>query len=488
MEILPFSQKVNSLSTSSGQGSKTSSLSFGNLLFRESVAKQLDDTNRNNSISDKISIEGIINDLNDIVNHLQKETISTESMGEVNINSFLDESGEISATLYSISIEIAEVLSEKLSIIELIGKLKNEPTIVNILSLVKAIEDSGDSIQSDFNSVLTDINKYLENEFPSFKNDLSISLESMLKSFAKMNSKDQTYLEGQLLINRLINQGSENVEVIDKLLKISNALKVYKNESIQSDLKVKNDIIAELSSISSLTNQKELIKSLLERADFQAIKSLFVNEVDRFLQKDIKNNSNLLNEFEQHVNFMSVDSKKQLQVENFASDIREETFVIHLNQMNSSDNESQGSTKTDISSRHEFTNQLLNAFKNSKFGQMPNGANRLILRLNPEHLGLITVRLIQKNGMMVARLITSSQSAKDLLDHSIHQLKQVLPSVQIEIERYEVQAEQAPKTLRDHSENRGDSNSEQQQQQHDEEDNSEQTFINSLREALNTTV
>ena len=119
---------------------------------------------------------------------------------------------------------------------------------------------------------------------------------------------------------------------------------------------------------------------------------------------------------------------------------------------------------------------------------MPYGANRLILKLNPEHLGLITVRLIQKNGgVMVARLITSSQSAKDLLDHSIQQLKQVLPSVQIEIERYEVQTEQPQKTLRDHSENRGD-NSNEHQQQPDEEDNSEQTFMNSLKEALNTTV
>ena len=490
MEILPFSQNVNSLSTSSGQGSKTSSLSFRNLLSRESVAKQLDETNRlNNSSSEKISIEGIINDLNNIVDQLQKETISIESMGEMNINSFLDESGEISATLYSISIEIAEVLSEKLSINELIGELKNEPTIVNILSLVKVIEGSGDSKQSDINSVLTDINKYLENEFPSYKNDQSISLESMLNSFAKMNSKDQTQLEGQMLISRLINKGTENVEIIDKLLKISSALKVLKNESIQSNLQVKNDIIAELSSVSSLTKHYELIKSLLDKADFQTIKSIFVNSVDRFLQKDAKNNLGLLNNFEQNVNFMSVDSKKQLQVENFASDIREDTFVIHLNQQNSSENESQGFTKTDISSRHEFTNQLLSAFKNSKFGQMPNGANRLILKLNPEHLGLITVRLIQKNGgVMVARLITSSQSAKDLLDHSIQQLKQVLPSVQIEIERYEVQTEQPQKTLRDHSENRGDNSNEHQQQQPDEEDNSEQTFMNSLKEALNTTV
>ncbi|MCV9887662.1 flagellar hook-length control protein FliK [Metabacillus halosaccharovorans] len=490
MEILPFSQNVNSFSTSSGQGTKTSSLSFRNLLSRESVAKQLDETNRlNNSSSEKISIEGIINDLNNIVDQLQKETISIECMGEMNINSFLDESGEISATLYAISIEIAEVLSEKLSINELIGELKNEPTIVNILSLVKVIEGSGDSKQSDINSVLTDINKYLENEFPSYKNDQSISLESMLNSFAKMNSKDQTQLEGQMLISRLINKGTENVEIIDKLLKISSALKVLKNESIQSNLQVKNDIIAELSSVSSLTKHYELIKSLLDKADFQTIKSIFVNSVDRFLQKDAKNNLGLLNNFEQNVNFMSVDSKKQLQVENFASDIREDTFVIHLNQQNSSENESQGFTKTDISSRHEFTNQLLNAFKNSKFGQMPNGANRLILKLNPEHLGLITVRLIQKNGgVMVARLITSSQSAKDLLDHSIQQLKQVLPSVQIEIERYEVQTEQPQKTLRDHSENRGDNSNEHQQQQPDEEDNSEQTFMNSLKEALNTTV
>ena len=105
-------------------------------------------------------------------------------------------------------------------------------------------------------------------------------------------------------------------------------------------------------------------------------------------------------------------------------------------------------TKTELPTRQEFTNQLLNAFKTSKFAQLPNGANRLVIKLNPEHLGSLTVKLVQKNGEMIARIVASTESAKELLDHSVHQLKQALPSVQIEIERFEILTEPFSRELR----------------------------------------
>ncbi len=481
MEILPFLQNVNLTTSSSSKGNKNNSLSFRNFLSQNSAVNELSKENSlKNTSSEKISMEKIVNNINDIVKQLPHESISSESTSELNIDSITDENGEMSTTLYSISNEIAEVLSENLSIIELVGTIKNEPTIVNILSLVKVIENA--DIEFDVKPFLSDINNYLKNEFPSFKNVNFISLESILEGFAKMNSKDQMLLEGQVFLNKLISQGSNNIEVLNKFLMISETLKAQKNESMISNLLVKNNILAELSSISALSDRVELIKNLLDKSDFQTVKSLFINTVDGFIQNNKNSNSHLLNHFEQQDNFMSVDLKNQLKVENFASETREETFTIHLNY------DSPGTTKTDISVRQEFTNQLLSAFKNSKFAQMPNGTNKLILKLNPEHLGLITVKLLQKNGEMVARLITSSQSAKELLDHSIHQLKQLLPSVQIEIERYEVFSEQPQKSLKEHSENRENSSSEHKQQHHDDEDNDEQSFVDSLIEALNTTV
>jgi hypothetical protein len=170
-------------------------------------------------------------------------------------------------------------------------------------------------------------------------------------------------------------------------------------------------------------------------------------------------------------------------------EVKEETFTIQLDKFiskqtgNPLDNQKPNST-----TRQEFTNQLVNAFKTSKFAQLSNGTNRLVIKLNPEHLGSLTVRLVQKNGEMVARIITSTESAKELLDHSIQQLKQALPSIQFEIERFEVSTEQLTKTLRDHSDQKEKNENEYEQSKSEEEQENEQSFFESLKEALNTTV
>ncbi|MGM0873670.1 MAG: flagellar hook-length control protein FliK [Bacillota bacterium] len=182
-------------------------------------------------------------------------------------------------------------------------------------------------------------------------------------------------------------------------------------------------------------------------------------------------------------------SKINLQESNKQVDIKEESYTIQLDKFiikqSSIPVENQ---KTESSTRQEFTNQLLNAFKTSKFAQLPNGANRLVIKLNPEHLGSLTVRLVQKNGEMIARIVTSSESAKELLDHSVHQLRQALPSIQVEIERFDVNIEQLAKTFRDDSEQREKHEKEFDDSRPEEEQEKEQSFMDSLKEALNTTV
>jgi flagellar hook-length control protein FliK len=170
-------------------------------------------------------------------------------------------------------------------------------------------------------------------------------------------------------------------------------------------------------------------------------------------------------------------------------EVREETFTIQLDKfMTKEPVIPMEKQRTESTTQQEFTNQLLNAFKTSKFAQLPNEANRLIIKLNPEHLGSLTVRLVQKNGEMIARIITSTESAKELLDHSVHQLKQALPSIQIEIERFDVNSEQLARTLSDNSDEKEKKEKEYVESRTDEEQESEESFIDSLKEALNTTV
>ncbi len=771
LEILPLLQNVNSLTKSTSIGPKPGSLSFRNFLSGEGINQQTTAVSHMSIPEiEKVSLKGIIKDLNNIIEQLPVEMdvsksssieeYSSGSLEELNVLSINNDFTEMSPTFFLIKNDLKDVLTENPSINELVTHMNNQPSIVNLLSFVKAVEGVKGSQQSDFQPVLSDINTFFEQEFPSFKNNEIVNLENMLSSMAKMKSNDQEQLEGQVLLDSLISQESELDIVLDKLTSISNKLSSHKLESIHSNIQVKQEILVELGSISSSSSDTLLlIDNLFKKSDIQTIESILDHTVNRFLQNNDKKENQLINTFEEHAIYMRVGTnfdkenslrilpfevntidrpkhneiyvevqvnttlqkdqvkqhpileqsiyhietglrqlsnaeidfttikesltnilneatksesdevkapstnkivlsdeshpllntllllqqesekfgfkaqetvvisnllendeeisqqtqpnltnslkgesiktldvstldsivkgiksivdgiqlltsknqvftpflsnmeeavqselskfkqfqnvdnlaihlrslmiKNQLdnvaklnkeptlksnstdfiisehgskninilpqvqmtdaainpQDEKFISEIKEETFVLRLNHISVTENELQGSqsTKQDTSIRQEFTNQLLNAFKNSKFAQVPNGANRLILKLNPEHLGLITVKLVQKNGEMVAHLITSSNSAKDLLEHSIHQLKQVLPSVQIEIERYDIQTEQSQKTLRDHSENRKESSSEQQQQ-HEEENKSEQSFVDSLKEALNTTV
>lgn len=771
LEILPLLQNVNSLTKSTSIGPKPGSLSFRNFLSGEGINQQTTAVSHMSIPEiEKVSLKGIIKDLNNIIEQLPVEMdvsksssieeYSSGSLEELNVLSINNDFTEMSPTFFLIKNDLKDVLAENPSINELVTHMNNQPSIVNLLSFVKAVEGVKGSQQSDFQPVLSDINTFFEQEFPSFKNNEIVNLENMLSSMAKMKSNDQEQLEGQVLFDRLISQESELDIVLDKLTSISNKLSSQKLESIHSNIQVKQEILFELGSISSSSSDTLLlIDNLFKKSDIQTLESILDHTVNRFLQNNDKKENQLINTFEEHAIYMRVGTnfdkenslrifpfevntidrpthneiyvevqvnttlqkdqvkqhpileqsiyhietglrqlsnaeidfttikesltnilneatksesdevkapstnkivlsdelhpllntllllqqesekfgfkaqetvvisnllendeeisqqtqpnltnslkgesiktldvstldsivkgiksivdgiqlltsknqvftpflsnmeeavqselskfkqfqnvdnlaihlrslmiKNQLdnvaklnkeptlksnstdfiisehgskninilpqvqmtdaainpQDEKFISEIKEETFVLRLNHISVTENELQGSqsTKQDTSIRQEFTNQLLNAFKNSKFAQVPNGANRLILKLNPEHLGVITVKLVQKNGEMVAHLITSSNSAKDLLEHSIHQLKQVLPSVQIEIERYDIQTEQSQKTLKDHSENRKESSSEQQQQ-HEEENKSEQSFVDSLKEALNTTV
>ncbi|PMC38440.1 hypothetical protein CJ195_08215 [Bacillus sp. UMB0899] len=772
LEILPLLQNVNSLTKSTSIGPKPGSLSFRNFLSGEGINQQTTAVSHMSIPEiEKVSLKGIIKDLNNIIEQLPVEMdvsksssieeYSSGSLEELNVLSINNDFTEMSPTFFLIKNDLKDVLAENPSINELVTHMNNRPSIVNLLSFVKAVEDVKVSQQSDFQAVFSDINTFFEQEFPSFKNNEIVNLENILSSMGKMKSNDQEQLEGQVLLDRLVGQESELVIVLDKLSSISNKLSSHKLESIKSNIQVKQEILAELGSISSSSSDTLLlIEDLFNKSDVQTIKSILDNTVNRFVQNNGIKENVLINNFEEHASYMRVgtnfekensvrtlpfekstlispthkeinnvvqttttiqkdhvkqqhpiyqqsiylietglrqlsnaeidlttikesltkiineatkaegeeeqapstnkialsenshpllntlvllhqdpekagfkpqetvlisnlfknaeeiskqtqlnltdnskgesvkeldastldsvvkgiksivdgiqllapknqvftsflsnieeavqselskfkpfqdvnsmaihlrslmiknqldnveklnkeatlkssltdefvsehgskninilpkvqmiDPANNVQVEKFVREIKEESFVIQLNHVSPTENELQGSqsTKQDTSIRQEFTNQLLNAFKNSKFAQVPNGANRLILKLNPEHLGLITVKLVQKNGEMVAHLITSSNSAKDLLEHSIHQLKQVLPSVQIEIERYDIQTEQSQKTLKDHSENRKESSSEQQQQ-HEEENKSEQSFVDSLKEALNTTV
>ncbi|EWG11959.1 flagellar hook-length control protein FliK [Cytobacillus firmus] len=134
-------------------------------------------------------------------------------------------------------------------------------------------------------------------------------------------------------------------------------------------------------------------------------------------------------------------------------------------------------------SADQLMQQFENILSRSNFLKM-GGAQKLFIKLNPDHLGALRIELIQKDSAMIARILTSTGAAKEILDSHINGLKQAFSSQNIQIERIEISQQM---TQQDRSFNRDPQQQEQRQQQNKDEHNNQQPereFNSSFEEAL----
>jgi flagellar hook-length control protein FliK len=71
------------------------------------------------------------------------------------------------------------------------------------------------------------------------------------------------------------------------------------------------------------------------------------------------------------------------------------------------------------------------------------GTQKLFIKLFPEHLGSIRIELFQKDQTMMARIITTSGTAKETLESQLNGLKQAFAAQNLSVERIEVTQQQA---------------------------------------------
>lgn len=73
----------------------------------------------------------------------------------------------------------------------------------------------------------------------------------------------------------------------------------------------------------------------------------------------------------------------------------------------------------------------------SQFGQS-GGMTKMLIKMYPENLGTIRVELIQKDGMMTARLLANTALGKEMLDSQLHQLKSAFANANVQVDRLDV--------------------------------------------------
>lgn len=76
---------------------------------------------------------------------------------------------------------------------------------------------------------------------------------------------------------------------------------------------------------------------------------------------------------------------------------------------------------------------------------MQNGDHsKLMIKLFPEHLGSLRIEIVKNEHGMTAKMIASTQQAKELLESQVSSLKQAFTNQQIHVDRLEIQQQFQP--------------------------------------------
>ncbi|MFC4404577.1 flagellar hook-length control protein FliK [Gracilibacillus xinjiangensis] len=155
-----------------------------------------------------------------------------------------------------------------------------------------------------------------------------------------------------------------------------------------------------------------------------------------------------------------------LNLTNQSATTKVQQFVIHVQQTNTEDKVAQ----------KQLLDQFQQVIQKSSFLKTPNGTKQLMLRLQPEHLGDVMVKLTQVNGEMIVKMIVQSQAAKDLLEGNLNQLRHMFSPQQVVIEKQDQILTQAAqdKIWKDDSNPSSEQDQSANEEQHEQQTESEQ--------------
>ena len=120
----------------------------------------------------------------------------------------------------------------------------------------------------------------------------------------------------------------------------------------------------------------------------------------------------------------------------------------------------------------EFIKELQKVMNRVQFGHA-GGVNRLVLKLFPEHLGTIRIELIQKDGMLTAKILASTALGKEMLDSNSSQLRQGFAGQSIQLDKLEITQALQDSVRQEKNHNFQQSFKQQQQEQTQEDTNKE---------------
>ncbi|WP_433749739.1 flagellar hook-length control protein FliK [Falsibacillus pallidus] len=264
---------------------------------------------------------------------------------------------------------------------KLMNSLKN---LLNKLKEMKAggLADKKKSTQQDFMGMLMNI-----------LSQLSMTAKDLFKQLPKdeveVILKAGKVLEANLLTSDLDGQG------IKKFMNLKDSLK-----QIKATLQV-------MQSDTSKVNQKGVLKT--------AFSHVLVSAQQK--SEKAPSNQSPLGEI------TSSDAADGSPVQ--ASMTKQEQFAIFTNK------------DAKLPSFESFVKQFSDILAKSQLSPLPNG-NKLLIKLYPEQLGSLRIELLQKDGVITAKLLASTNAAKDLLEGSLSSLKNAFSQQHIQVDKIDI--------------------------------------------------
>lgn len=341
-------------------------------------------------------------------------------------------------------------------------------------------------------AVLEPINNKLN--FNSLKLDdlLSNIYDSMKESNQKSNDLVNIYHQNKSLnelktINQQVNiisnvgQMTKAFKEISQLLHEMIDLVGQLEEVLKSDKNVNSEFVQRLQLTVNRFFETNKVPILVDALKFSHLENVKINQTFtmnlqkvHFSHHQNKNELDMLNMSEEPVSMKnSVQNQSLLSI---SDTIFKQEIKLQLSTFN-------GDTRVDQTTQKEFVEKFMDILKSSKVFRSMDGKASLTVRLHPENLGTLTVKLIQTNNETVAKIIASTQSAKELLEHSSHLLKQALPNTEVIIDRFDILEERQMESFQRQRER--ESREEEQHNHSRKQDEKSESFSEKLEQELN---
>jgi flagellar hook-length control protein FliK len=136
--------------------------------------------------------------------------------------------------------------------------------------------------------------------------------------------------------------------------------------------------------------------------------------------------------------------------------------------------------------QQQFVREFAQILSKARFSVNGNGQQQLTIKLYPEHLGTLDVRLTHAKGQLTATILAQTAAAKELVDTHLHQLRGAFTSQNLQVDKLEVMLPFTGQQSQKSDDGLNDEPGGQQEnlQQQDEEESSATSFLEWLETHL----